>query len=126
MGDYFLPFGLLVTLLLLYLLVTRPQQQERLQRAEMLRELKKNDKVITSGGIIGTITNLSQDGLAVTIRTSEETRLQVLRVDIRGLYETVIADFAAERPGTKGKDAKAEKSSPDKSDSEKPTEAASS
>ena len=58
-----------------YLIVFRPQQKARKEHAQMLKNLKKNDQVVTSGGIFGTVVNTKPD--AVTLRIDENVRVDV-------------------------------------------------
>jgi preprotein translocase subunit YajC len=74
----FLPFILIFVVF--YLLLIVPQQKRAKKRKAMLEALKKGDKVSTSGGMIGTITNLSPD--VVTLQVAEGVRIKVLRSGI--------------------------------------------
>jgi len=76
-----LPFA--VIFLMYQLLIARPQRRDQAKRDDMLKQLKKNDPVVTIGGIIGTVANLSEDGLEVTVRVDDNTRLRVRRDAIR-------------------------------------------
>lgn len=77
----FLP---LIAIILMYqLLIARPQRREQSKRDEMLKQLKKNDPVVTIGGIFGTVASLSEDGSEVTIRVDDNTRLRLRRDAIR-------------------------------------------
>lgn len=58
---------------LFYLLFLRPQQKEQSARRLMLENLKKNDRVVTVGGIIGVVTNIDRDKKVVTLRVDEST-----------------------------------------------------
>jgi preprotein translocase subunit YajC len=60
-----------------YFLMIRPQQKRQKQQREMLASLKKGDTVITSGGLIGRITGLSDSVL--TLELAERVRVKVLR-----------------------------------------------
>lgn len=60
-----------------YFLLIRPQSKERQRHEQMLKELKKGDEVVTSGGIIGTIVHAEENRL--TVRTGDNTRLTVER-----------------------------------------------
>ena len=64
-----------------YLILLRPQQREQRRRQDTLGSLKKSDKVVTTGGIVGTIADLSQDGRFVTLKVDDSTRIRFLRVD---------------------------------------------
>lgn len=70
-----------------YFMMIRPQQREQKQRQERLDALKKNDKVVTIGGMIGTIVDLSQDGKRLTLRVDDSTRIKFLRASIQSVYD---------------------------------------
>lgn len=71
-----------------YLMVIRPQQKERAKRQELLNSLKKNDRVVTTSGMIGTVANVSQDGKEITLKFGDATRIPFLRSAI----EVVLKD----------------------------------
>ena len=66
-----------------FFLVIRPQQRDRKRREEMLAALKKGDRVVTSGGLIGTIVGLTDR--KATLRVSDSARIECLRSAITGL-----------------------------------------
>lgn len=85
-------------LVLYYVMLILPQQRERKKRQELLNSLKKNDRVVTTSGMIGTVANVSQDGKEITLKFGETTRIPFLRSAI----ETVLRDTAeAETTTTK-------------------------
>jgi|HigsolmetaAR203D_1030402.scaffolds.fasta_scaffold00004_139 preprotein translocase subunit YajC len=59
--------------LVFYFLLIRPQQKRNKIRAEMLRSLKKGDKITTIGGLHGTIETITDD--IVVLKVNENTRL---------------------------------------------------
>src|SRR2546421_551345 len=61
-----------------YFLMYLPNRKEKQQRQALMSALKKNDKVVTIGGIIGVVQNIKEGTDEVTIR-SDETRLLVQR-----------------------------------------------
>lgn len=67
----FLPY-LLIIGLWGYLLLFRPQQQQEKKRREMISALKKNDKVLTSAGIYGTVVSVDNDADRVMIRVDDD------------------------------------------------------
>ena len=78
-----LPFMVAVFFALMYFFILRPEQRREAERKEKLDKLKKNDKVLTRGGIVGVVSsikkNAAQPGLSeITIR-SGEGRLVVVR-----------------------------------------------
>jgi preprotein translocase subunit YajC len=63
--EQFLP--LLLILVVFYFLLIRPQQRQAREHRKMIEELKKNDQVITAGGIYGRIEELQGDSLRLEI-----------------------------------------------------------
>lgn len=84
-GSWWVPFVAIA--ILWYFLLLRPQRRERAKRDESLKELKKNDRVVTIGGIVGTIANISQDGREVTLKIDDNSRITMLRNSIQGPYK---------------------------------------
>lgn len=56
-----------------YFFLIRPQQKRQKERMQMLNNLKKGDKVVTIGGLHGTIVDLTEE--KVTLKVNENTRL---------------------------------------------------
>jgi preprotein translocase subunit YajC len=77
----FLP--LVLILVIFYFLLILPAQRRQKKTAEMLSALKSGDKVITSGGIYGTIVGL--DNESVQLRIAEQVKIRVARSAIAGL-----------------------------------------
>ncbi len=77
-----------VMLVLYYVMLILPQQRERKKRLELLNSLKKNDRVVTTSGMIGTVANVSQDGKEITLKFGDTTRIPFLRSAI----ETVLRE----------------------------------
>jgi preprotein translocase subunit YajC len=77
----FLP--LILIMVIFYFLMIMPAQRRQKKVAEMLRNLKTGDKVITNGGIYGTIAGLEDD--SVQLRIAEQVKIKVSRAAIAGL-----------------------------------------
>ena len=58
---------------LFWFLLIRPQQKEKAKMARMLSAIKKNDRVVTVGGIYGVVTNVHKEADEVTIKVDEAT-----------------------------------------------------
>lgn len=78
-GSFALP--IMAMLLLMYFMLLRPEQKKRKEVEQTLASLKKNDHVVTIGGICGTVVNISPGSTTITIRVddSNNTRLKILR-----------------------------------------------
>ena len=93
-------FMILAMFGIMYFLVIRPQSKKAKEHQKMLAELKKGDLVVTSGGVIGTITGI-KDG-EVTLQVQEGVRLRVQRSAVSGLYAPA-APKAESTPKTEAK-----------------------
>ncbi|WP_037586936.1 preprotein translocase subunit YajC [Stenoxybacter acetivorans] len=67
---------LVVILLIFYFLIMRPQQKKFKAHQQMLSELKKGDKVITSSGIAGKITKIGDRFFGVEIAPNVEVEVE--------------------------------------------------
>ncbi len=77
----FLP--LILIMVIFYFLMIMPAQRRQKKVAQMLKDLKTGDKVITSGGMYGTIVGLELD--SVQLRIAEQVKVKVSRSAIAGL-----------------------------------------
>ncbi|MCB9556797.1 MAG: preprotein translocase subunit YajC [Deltaproteobacteria bacterium] len=68
--------------LVFYFLLIRPQQKRAKDHREMLSNLRRGDRIITVGGICGTITGLTDR--FVTVELAEKIRVRVLRSHVQG------------------------------------------
>jgi preprotein translocase subunit YajC len=66
---------LVVMFLIFYLLVFRPQSKARKDHERMLKGLKKNDEVVTTGGMFGTVVNVRPE--SITLRINDNVRVEV-------------------------------------------------
>jgi preprotein translocase subunit YajC len=76
-------FPIVIFFAIFYFLLILPTQRQRKRQKEMLGALKPGDKVITSGGIYGTIVGLRDD--VVQLRIADQVRIEVARSAIAGL-----------------------------------------
>jgi preprotein translocase subunit YajC len=65
-----------------YFMLIRPQQKKQREQQDWLKQLKKGDEVVTTGGVIGRISGLTDN--TVTLEVQEKVRLKVLRSHIAG------------------------------------------
>ncbi len=78
-------------LLLLFVMQTlfgRSDAKDKARRNEMTANLKKNDPIITIGGIMGTVVSVSEDKSTVTIRVDDNTRIKLQASAIREVVST--------------------------------------
>jgi preprotein translocase subunit YajC len=78
------PFILIAVLF--FVTVLMPKSKDQKNRLAQLANMKKNDRVFTSSGIIGTIANISADGKEVTLKIDDNAKIRVFRRAIEGFY----------------------------------------
>lgn len=61
-------------LAIFYFLLLRPQQKQKQDRERMLSSIKRGDRVVTTGGLHGTVTGLSEH--TVTLRVADQVKLE--------------------------------------------------
>ncbi len=76
---------LLLIIVIFYFLLIRPQQKRVKAHRGMIDELKKGDKIITGGGIIGTVRDVSED--IVKLDIADKVRITIKRDTITGLAD---------------------------------------
>jgi preprotein translocase subunit YajC len=74
-----------------YLIVVRPMRKKQMQTETMLGQLKNGDKVLTSGGIYGTVVGVSDD--QIQLRIAEHVKIQVAKSAV-----TLLVEDSAKRP----------------------------
>ena len=77
----FLP--LILMFAIFYFLLIRPQQKKAKQHKQLLAALKKGDRVVSSGGLHGVVTGLTDD--VVTMEIAPKIRVKVSRGSIAGI-----------------------------------------
>lgn len=77
--------SLLLVVVVFWMFLIRPQQKQAKQRTEMLAALKPGDKVVTIGGICGTVSRMTDDKIYVEV--SEGVVLEMLRNAISTVEE---------------------------------------
>jgi preprotein translocase subunit YajC len=73
-----------------YFLLIRPQQKQRREREGMLAAVKKGDRVVTTSGIHGTVTGLSDQ--TVTLRVADNVKLEFDRAALGRIVERTASD----------------------------------
>ncbi|MCL2230192.1 MAG: preprotein translocase subunit YajC [Treponema sp.] len=78
-----LPFVFII--LIFYFLIIRPQNKKRKETEKMLSELKKGDKIVTIGGLYGTIQSVKET--TVIIKADDNVKLEFLRSAISSVTQ---------------------------------------
>ena len=90
-----LPFVLIFVIM--YFLILRPQQKRQKQHADMVKNVRRGDTVVTSGGLIGKVTKVIDDE-QVEVELADEVRVRQMRSmlsDVRAKGEPVKEEGAS-------------------------------
>lgn len=79
----FLPFILIIVVF--WFILFGSQRKEKKKRQQMLAELSKNDRVVTIGGVIGTVVEVKENEVVVKVDESSNTRMRFSRNAIQSL-----------------------------------------
>ncbi len=93
--------GLLV--LMFYVLLIRPQQKRMREHTHMLQGLKKGDRVMTSGGLIGKITKIHEGHDEVEVELAPGTIVTVVRSMLQGKDDPLLPKTKKVEPVLKDK-----------------------
>ena len=80
-------FPFILMFVILYLLIIRPQQKKQKDHQRMVDELKKGDRVVTSGGVHGTITGIKEQEGVLVVQVAKEVQIEVSRGSISRVDE---------------------------------------
>jgi len=79
-GPMMTIFPFILIFVIMYFMVIRPQQKKHKDHQQMLKKLKRNDEVMTSGGIYGKVIDLKDT--VVTLEVAPNVRIRVHRPQI--------------------------------------------
>ena len=79
-GPMMTIFPFILIFVIMYFMVIRPQQKKTKEHQEMLNKLKRNDEVMTSGGIYGKVIDLKET--VVTLEVAPNVRIRIHRPQI--------------------------------------------
>ncbi len=89
---------LLLIFAVFYFLLIRPQQKKMKEHREMLLSLKRNDRIVTAGGIVGRITNVRDNSDEIEVEIAPNVRVIV----VRGTISSVIRPEGSSAPAKAG------------------------
>ena len=77
---------IILVFIVFYLLLIRPQQKKQKQHQALLADLGKGDKVVTNGGLYGTISDASKEHVVV-LKIAENVKVEVVKSAIATVIE---------------------------------------
>jgi preprotein translocase subunit YajC len=85
-GNPFLSFlPLLLIIFVMYFLLLRPQAKRQKQQQEMIKNLQKGDKVLTTGGIVGTIAGIKEKEGLLILKIADNVKVELARQSVTQL-----------------------------------------
>lgn len=90
--PFFAMLGIIFAIV--YFLIFKPQQNEEKKRKEMVEGLKKNDKVVTNGGIVGIVMNVKGDEVILRVDDAKGVKMHFIKSAIAGTLESMKQDAA--------------------------------
>ena len=81
---------IILVMIIFYFLLIRPQQKRAKQHKEMLAAVRRGDKIVTNGGITGTVIKALDDSETIEVEIAKDVKVNVVRAmiaDVRGKTE---------------------------------------
>ena len=85
MLSMLLPFILMFVVM--YFLILRPQKRKEIERKALLSRVKKNDRVVTAGGIHGVITSVRENEIILRIDDAKDIKVKIDRSAVATVLE---------------------------------------
>lgn len=90
-----------ILVFMFYILLIRPQQKRIREHTEMLQGLKKGDKVVTAGGLVGKISKIKDGEDEVQVDLGNNMTVTVVRQMLQGRDGPMLSSKAANDPAAK-------------------------
>lgn len=107
-GDLFIqlmPFILIFAVF--YFFIIRPQQKRAKAHREALSNIRRSDRIITNGGLVGTVTKVNDDDDMLTVEVADNVRVQIVRsmvAEVRAKGEPITAKASNDKKDEAKKD----------------------
>ncbi len=81
-------FPFLLIFVVMYFLLIRPQHRKQKQQQEMIEALKKGDKIVTQGGVHGTIVGIKDKEGVLVVQVAKDVRIEVSRGSVSRILDS--------------------------------------
>jgi preprotein translocase subunit YajC len=82
-GDLMSQLGILppmiLVMIIMWFLIIRPQQRRVKEHQEMVKNVRRGDTVVTTGGILGKVTKVADEATEIEVEIADNVRVKVLR-----------------------------------------------
>lgn len=86
-GGFMALLPIILMFAIIYFLLLRPQQKRQRQQQMMLESLRKGDRVVTAGGIFGTIVGIKEKQGIVVIRVADTVKIELAKSSIARIVQ---------------------------------------
>lgn len=129
-GGFGMLMPLILIVIIMYFFMIRPQNKKQKELQKMLDALQKGDKIITIGGIHGTVSSVKKESNTVIIKVDDNTKIEFNRSAVASVVSDKSAETKADGKkaekkllfGKKSKEENTEKNSPEAETEEKKDE----
>lgn len=78
-NPFFSLMPFLLIILIMYLLILRPQMKRQREHRMMLESIKKGDRILTTGGILGTVVGIREKDDVLIVKIAENVKVEMSR-----------------------------------------------
>ena len=86
-GGFMALLPIILMFAIIYFLLLRPQQKRQRQQQTMLDSLRKGDRVVTAGGIFGTIVGIKEKQGIIVVRIADTVKVELARTSIARIVQ---------------------------------------
>jgi preprotein translocase subunit YajC len=97
--DFMAFLPIILIFIVFYFLLIRPQQKKMKSHQDMIANLRRGDKIVTNGGLIGTVVKLTSDR-ELQVEIAENVRVRILRTMIAEVLAKTEPTNAEQQPET--------------------------
>jgi preprotein translocase subunit YajC len=97
-GGSILPYTLIIIVVLGYFLIVAPERKKSRAYKDQMASIKKNDKVVTIGGMHGIVTNIDRDHDKITLKVDDNTKIDFTLGSISRVISTEAPDKDKDSP----------------------------
>ena len=91
---------LILMFVIFYFLLIRPQQKKSKEHREMISNIKKGDRIVTSGGIHGDVTHVGET--TMTLKIADKVRIKLARGNVAALVAVASSQVQKSKSSKKG------------------------
>ena len=81
-GGFMALLPIILMFAIIYFLLLRPQQKRQRQQQMMLESLRKGDRVVTAGGVFGTIVGIKEKQNIVVLRVADSVKIELAKTSV--------------------------------------------